>query len=163
MNANPDFKWYKLPAPPLRTLNTRPTNKKPDTIGVHNYRTNDLQDEDEDDIDSTLIERDDDRTIQPGKLADESQIGGLSSLFTPEKVHSSNTDLTQIDNSIPDSPKKKCINTIPVQQNKKDCKVDLFGVKNESNNNDEEHESVIRKIFYSFILLLGLYEYNDLC
>ncbi|XP_037823318.1 putative uncharacterized protein DDB_G0282133 [Lucilia sericata] len=25
-SANPNFKWYKLPAPPLRTLTTRPTN-----------------------------------------------------------------------------------------------------------------------------------------
>ncbi|KAH8387102.1 hypothetical protein KR093_004647 [Drosophila rubida] len=25
-NANPNFKWYKLPAPPLRTLATRPSN-----------------------------------------------------------------------------------------------------------------------------------------
>lgn len=26
--ANPNFKWYKLPAPPLRTLMTRPANQK---------------------------------------------------------------------------------------------------------------------------------------
>jgi hypothetical protein len=29
LEANPDFKWYKLPAPPLRTLVTRPSNQKP--------------------------------------------------------------------------------------------------------------------------------------
>jgi hypothetical protein len=27
LRANPDFKWYKLPAPPLRTLITRPSNQ----------------------------------------------------------------------------------------------------------------------------------------
>jgi len=27
LKANPDFKWYKLPAPPLRTLVTRPSNQ----------------------------------------------------------------------------------------------------------------------------------------
>lgn len=26
LKAHPDFKWYKLPAPPLRLLNTRPNN-----------------------------------------------------------------------------------------------------------------------------------------
>lgn len=27
-SKNPNFKWYKLPAPPLRTLSTRPTNDR---------------------------------------------------------------------------------------------------------------------------------------
>ncbi|XP_015040969.2 uncharacterized protein bbx [Drosophila pseudoobscura] len=34
-NANPNFKWYKLPAPPLRTLATRPGNAATPAIGGH--------------------------------------------------------------------------------------------------------------------------------
>lgn len=32
-NANPNFKWYKLPAPPLRTLATRPSNAATGGVG----------------------------------------------------------------------------------------------------------------------------------
>ncbi|EDV34514.2 uncharacterized protein Dana_GF20922 [Drosophila ananassae] len=32
-NANPNFKWYKLPAPPLRTLATRPSNAAAGGVG----------------------------------------------------------------------------------------------------------------------------------
>lgn len=64
LKAHPDFKWYKLPAPPLRLLNTRPNNAvkspKPST-GV----------------------------ITPGKLADETQLGGLSSLLSTTSAASS--------------------------------------------------------------------------
>ncbi|XP_034255319.1 uncharacterized protein LOC117653597 [Thrips palmi] len=64
LKAHPDFKWYKLPAPPLRLLNTRPNNTvkapKPST-GV----------------------------ITPGKLADETQLGGLSSLLAATSSTSS--------------------------------------------------------------------------
>ncbi|XP_030377917.1 uncharacterized protein LOC115626652 [Scaptodrosophila lebanonensis] len=35
-NANPNFKWYKLPAPPLRTLATRPSNANSSNIGHSN-------------------------------------------------------------------------------------------------------------------------------
>lgn len=28
MKAHPDFKWYKLPTPPARTLVTRPSNSR---------------------------------------------------------------------------------------------------------------------------------------
>lgn len=28
MKAHPDFKWYKLPTPPARTLVTRPSNNR---------------------------------------------------------------------------------------------------------------------------------------
>ncbi|XP_011187570.2 serine/threonine-protein kinase pakD [Zeugodacus cucurbitae] len=77
-NANPNFKWYKLPAPPLRTLNTRPGNTST---------------EPEDDMKSIL-------SVQSGgamlskytkngnnhifKLADEAQMGELSNLFSGE-------------------------------------------------------------------------------
>lgn len=63
MSANPNFRWYKLPAPPLRTLTTRPITmakvSAPLTIPP-----------------SVLTSE-----FTPGKLADESQLGGLTSLM----------------------------------------------------------------------------------
>ncbi|XP_071441048.1 HMG box transcription factor BBX-like isoform X2 [Hetaerina americana] len=78
LRANPDFKWYKLPAPPLRTLMTRPSNQKPLKLDCQ--------------ISCGII--------TPGKLADETQMGGLSSLLaspptTPTSPH------------IPKPPKKR--------------------------------------------------------
>ncbi|XP_049943718.1 uncharacterized protein LOC126424920 [Schistocerca serialis cubense] len=61
LQANPDFKWYKLPAPPLRTLVTRPSNQ-----------TRPLKLE----CDTACG-----GPITPGKLADETQMGSLSSLL----------------------------------------------------------------------------------
>jgi len=60
LKANPDFKWYKLPAPPLRTLITRPTNQKLPKLSCQVSCG----------------------PITPGKLADESQLGGLCSLLS---------------------------------------------------------------------------------
>ncbi|KAK6642222.1 hypothetical protein RUM44_013945 [Polyplax serrata] len=59
---NPQFTWYKLPAPPLRTLVTRPSNRRPPKL--------------EPNVMSTT------GPITPGKLADESQLGGLTSLLS---------------------------------------------------------------------------------
>ncbi|XP_063237048.1 uncharacterized protein LOC134539200 [Bacillus rossius redtenbacheri] len=60
LKAFPDFKWYKLPAPPLRTLVTRPSNhSKPHKLECHLTCG----------------------PIVPGKLADESQMGRLSTLI----------------------------------------------------------------------------------
>lgn len=63
MSANPDFKWYKLPAPPLRTLKVRPITQKilsPVSSPVHTTSESEFT---------------------PGKLADESQLGSLTSLM----------------------------------------------------------------------------------
>ncbi|XP_050331314.1 nuclear transcription factor Y subunit alpha [Bactrocera neohumeralis] len=77
-NANPNFKWYKLPAPPLRTLNTRPGNTST---------------EPEDDIKSFMSAQSGSAMLakytKSGnnhlfKLADEAQMGELSSLFSGE-------------------------------------------------------------------------------
>uniref|UniRef100_A0A0C9QZ98 Bbx_1 protein n=1 Tax=Fopius arisanus TaxID=64838 RepID=A0A0C9QZ98_9HYME len=144
LHANPDFKWYKLPAPPLRTLTTRPTNKKQEIGGfestsetsVSNYESS-----------SSDVGK---NAIQPGKLADESQIGGLSSLFTPQKTHHANNqstidmeiaeDLSADNHSVPKPPKKR-YTELPIDlDQKRDCKVDLFsdcGDSTESNNNEE--------------------------
>ncbi|KAK4887188.1 hypothetical protein RN001_003459 [Aquatica leii] len=64
-SANPNFKWYKLPAPPLRTLNTRPVNvyKISSPLASPTQTT------------PTSAE------FNPGKLADETQLGNLTSLM----------------------------------------------------------------------------------
>ncbi|KAF5293948.1 hypothetical protein FQR65_LT10962 [Abscondita terminalis] len=64
-SANPDFKWYKLPAPPLRTLSTRPVNvyKISSPLASPTQTT------------ASLAE------FNPGKLADETQLGNLTSLM----------------------------------------------------------------------------------
>lgn len=63
LTANPNFRWYKLPAPPLRTLSTRPLTitKNPTPLSSP---TSPLTSE-----------------FNLGKLADESQLGGLTSLM----------------------------------------------------------------------------------
>uniref|UniRef100_A0ABD2WFM8 HMG box domain-containing protein n=1 Tax=Trichogramma kaykai TaxID=54128 RepID=A0ABD2WFM8_9HYME len=134
LNANPDFKWYKLPAPPLRTLNTRPTNKKGDLLQLETETNKNQLQED---------------FIQPGKLADESQIGGLSSLFTPQKSCPSSTigaaDEETDDNlECPKPPKKRFADPLVSFSLKEDCKADLFGNHNgpESNNNSTKISQV---------------------
>ncbi|KAK5643773.1 hypothetical protein RI129_007618 [Pyrocoelia pectoralis] len=64
-SANPDFKWYKLPAPPLRTLNTRPINvyKISSPLASPTHPTTNCAE------------------FTPGKLADETQLGNLTSLM----------------------------------------------------------------------------------
>lgn len=143
LNANPDFKWYKLPAPPLRTLSTRPTNKKADTVQSDTSSETIKSDY----LTSSLAKLDED-SIQPGKLADESQIGGLSSLFTPEKVNpkdfqSSNNPQSEDEShdnpKVPKPPKKCFVESSVSAGSKEDCKADLFGDKkktSESNNNN---------------------------
>ncbi|KAL6444043.1 hypothetical protein ACFW04_001767 [Cataglyphis niger] len=145
LNANPDFKWYKLPAPPLRTLNTRPTNKKQESSSGMQFI--DSVKSEYESSDCTKSDRRDGQSIQPGKLADESQIGGLSSLFTPQKIETSEEQTTindMIENDTVPKPPKKRYTELPFQNDqKRDCKVDLFGEKKrkraESNNN-EQHE-----------------------
>ncbi|XP_045478595.1 uncharacterized protein LOC123683758 isoform X2 [Harmonia axyridis] len=67
LTANPDFKWYKLPAPPLRTLSVRPPTsitKLPSPQSSPSHAS--LQNFNE---------------FNPGKLADESQLGSLTTLM----------------------------------------------------------------------------------
>ncbi|RZB40714.1 HMG box domain containing protein [Asbolus verrucosus] len=85
LSANPNFKWYKLPAPPLRTLNVRPTSthkvQSPVSSPTHNFSM--------------------ESEFTPGKLADESQLGGLTSLmnnnFSPSKIVKSNENNNNIE------------------------------------------------------------------
>lgn len=82
-SANPDFKWYKLPAPPLRTLASRPRERIPTPdfeplVEKTNNNSTKI------DLNKTLAIEDPDKQISmftPGKLADEAQMGGLSSLL----------------------------------------------------------------------------------
>lgn len=98
--------------------------------------------------------------IQPGKLADESQIGGLSSLFTPQKTtddddeeddididnDNSNKIINIVERNFPKPPKKRYTELPIDNEQKRDCKIDLFGeqtIENtESNNNNEQHHLV---------------------
>lgn len=63
LSANPNFRWYKLPAPPLRTLIPRPTTVTKVPPPLSSPSNNHLSE------------------FTPGKLADESQLGGLTSLM----------------------------------------------------------------------------------
>ncbi|XP_053608960.1 uncharacterized protein LOC128674462 [Plodia interpunctella] len=94
LSANPDFKWYKLPAPPLRTLSSRPreTTEKQIEFPTTAYHETELEktnnnstkvDLNKKPIDNVFNEDDQKRLsmFTPGKLADEAQMGGLSSLL----------------------------------------------------------------------------------
>lgn len=74
MKAHPEFKWYKLPSPPNRTLITRPSNQRNIKLEVVTTESQ-----------STSAPC----GITPGKLADETQMGGLSSLIIPTVAPSS--------------------------------------------------------------------------
>lgn len=102
--ANPTFKWYKLPAPPLRTLSTRPCNSSPTQEELFDFSTS-LSGFQHDQPTETAIlgsRLDRQKSIEIPyvnghvgktskgrknsgvgvfKLADETQMGGLSSLM----------------------------------------------------------------------------------
>ncbi|XP_034947318.1 LOW QUALITY PROTEIN: HMG box transcription factor BBX [Chelonus insularis] len=152
LNANPDFKWYKLPAPPLRTLSTRPTNKKQEVGSSYEQNSTTTNSNYES---SNCTETISNQAIQPGKLADESQIGGLSSLFTPQKIPQINNQSMIIEDDtinnetdeviVPKPPKKRYTELSIDAEQKRDCKADLFGDKKdesaESNNNNDHNHS----------------------
>ncbi|EDV47618.1 uncharacterized protein LOC6549952 [Drosophila erecta] len=81
-NANPNFKWYKLPAPPLRTLATRPSNAAAALL-IPN------EDQPQQQVPTSLQMQWAERGEMPRamlrpnyfKLADETQMGELSSLL----------------------------------------------------------------------------------
>lgn len=92
LTANPNFRWYKLPAPPLRTFTTRPltVNKNPVPLSSP---TSPLSSE-----------------FNLGKLADESQLGGLTSL-----MNNNYTGLSKLgEDAIREEPKfyEKTINSL---------------------------------------------------
>lgn len=92
-SANPDFKWYKLPAPPLRTLSSRPREPSEKTAeSPLEYNDHELERTNNNSTKLDLnknasehaYEADGGKQLSmftPGKLADEAQMGGLSSLL----------------------------------------------------------------------------------
>ncbi|XP_017085711.1 uncharacterized protein LOC108117693 isoform X1 [Drosophila eugracilis] len=80
-NANPNFKWYKLPAPPLRTLATRPSNAATGQVIPSEDQPQQmpsplqLQWAERGEMPRALLRR------NFFKLADETQMGELSSLL----------------------------------------------------------------------------------
>ncbi|CAG5043391.1 unnamed protein product [Parnassius apollo] len=92
-SANPDFKWYKLPAPPLRTLTSRPRESNDKTIVSSNneYHDTELEKTNNNSTKVDLNKTPSENAVNaeakplsmftPGKLADEAQMGGLSSLL----------------------------------------------------------------------------------
>lgn len=92
-SANPDFKWYKLPAPPLRTLSSRPreSNDKPVESPNSDHHDSELEKTNNNSTKVDFNKKPKDEPLEaeskplsmftPGKLADEAQMGGLSSLL----------------------------------------------------------------------------------
>lgn len=96
--ANPNFKWYKLPAPPLRTLTTRPCNMSPNQDYIFDFPPSGSHYDDYVELPTTPLSRQrHDSHMSNGKptsksrkssggvgqfkFADETQMGGLSSLM----------------------------------------------------------------------------------
>ena len=90
-SANPDFKWYKLPAPPLRTLSSRPreTDKPAGSPNSEHHDEMEKTNNNSTKVDFNKKSKDESYEAEskplsmftPGKLADEAQMGGLSSLL----------------------------------------------------------------------------------
>lgn len=92
-SANPDFKWYKLPAPPLRSLSSRPRESNEKTLESPNneYTESELEKTNNNSTKYDYNKKSTDNgsdvatkplsMFTPGKLADEAQMGGLSSLL----------------------------------------------------------------------------------
>ncbi|KAM3958771.1 uncharacterized protein ACR2FA_004405 [Aphomia sociella] len=102
-SANPDFKWYKLPAPPLRTLSSRPreTSDKQNEFPNTEYQETEFEKTNNNSTKVDLNKNTSDNVyanihkplsmFTPGKLADEAQMGGLSSLLaTKTETQTSN-------------------------------------------------------------------------
>lgn len=87
MSANPTFKWYKLPAPPLRTLPTQSSRS------TGSERSDSLSDPYDYDIEPLPNKNTTQTNSNMGmfKLADEAQMGGLSSLMRAVEVISGKT------------------------------------------------------------------------
>lgn len=93
-SANPDFKWYKLPAPPLRTHTSRPreSNEKANQSPEPEYQEAELEKTNNNSTKVDFNNKPNDNVFDgeqkalsmftPGKLADEAQMGGLSSLLS---------------------------------------------------------------------------------
>lgn len=83
MSANPTFKWYKLPAPPLRTL---PTQSSRSTGSERSDSFSDPYDFDIEPLPNKKSTPEQKSSMGMFKLADETQMGGLNSLMRAVEV-----------------------------------------------------------------------------
>lgn len=102
--ANPDFKWYKLPAPPLRasSTTTRPHSNdeySPESDshddGVFNHKSPSSDNH----VEIEMVSKPKIRKISKSnvgvfKLADEAQMGGLNSLMAAVETVSARSNCT---------------------------------------------------------------------
>lgn len=118
--AHPNFKWYKLPAPPLRQFATRPGNIGPATeldlppdegelseVQVEQTNNNHLTKVNYNAHPATATSKEalegKRQMFTPGKLADEAHMGGLSSLIISD-IKPSEDDYGTNRNYFPTSP-----------------------------------------------------------
>lgn len=79
-NANPDFKWYKLPAPPLRSVAYNRSNSGNDSSDCDAFnRTTDI-------VGEQNPEKCSSNDVGTFKLADEAHMGGLNSLMVAADI-----------------------------------------------------------------------------
>lgn len=83
-SKNPNFKWYKLPAPPLRTLSTRPGNDRSTVVSPTPVIDHEIIDSPSKDRNARNIKPMQQQNIGFGqfRLASIDQMGGLTSLMT---------------------------------------------------------------------------------
>lgn len=89
-SANPNFKWYKLPAPSLRSLNTRPGNgeRGDDQCELDNIASrNSLNFKD---INPCSMPTNEVKNVSYFRLADEAQMGELNNLMYANSTPSKN-------------------------------------------------------------------------
>lgn len=118
-SKNPNFKWYKLPAPPLRTLSTRPGNDRDQSLIAPSSPT--LSQNGGEELPDMSPKDRATRNIKPSqtsnsgigqfKLASIDQMGGLSSLMiessTPPRVNGTTYADTHNNSKDDDSHSKK--------------------------------------------------------
>ncbi|XP_055846230.1 uncharacterized protein LOC129912129 [Episyrphus balteatus] len=98
-SANPNFKWYKLPAPSLRTLQTRPGNIEREVYQCEIANSNMSHNP----IPPCDISKAKTKKVSYFKLADEAQMGGLNNLIFPSPDYASKNDILQ--NALSDGSK----------------------------------------------------------
>lgn len=173
LSANPDFRWYKLPAPPLRTLATRPVTIT--KIPLH--------------LSSLSSPSNMPSEFTPGKLADESQLGGLTSLMRTNdystapkndccstkvndtmKTDTQVTDKTlcspvsNIEVSVPPKPLKKRFSEY--YQEHKDCarSLDLTVEEPKEDDGNVTKQDLMNKVsFSSFLFFVGAMNFDIQC
>lgn len=132
LTANPNFRWYKLPAPPLRTLTTRPLTITKNSIPLSSP-TSPLSSE-----------------FNLGKLADESQLGGLTSLMNnsykslpkseDEKTFEEQKNIEKLDRSLTGSEMNNSRLIVPPKPLKKRF-VELYEDDTKDTSNDGQNDS----------------------